>query len=367
MGNEKKSVIIVSPSLDAKVNVGGVSSVVNFIIKNNTEVAYRHFQQGKRGDERSNAFCRIIRILKSYNDWKILLRSDQESLIHYNMSLDGKSILRDYPFIRYATKKGRKVVVHIHGGLYLFKKEKPYLIRKVLRRLFSHKETLFIFLSEKEKQNIQDEYNPCHIYSLPNVVDLANASNFHRNHDNKPGLQILYLGRIEANKGMDYILRACKILKQRGVFFHLHMAGKEETPGSYIPKFEKEVGKDFFSYEGVVYGKEKDRLLETCNVFLLPSFYEGLPMSMLEAMSFGQVPVVTAVGSIGEYVKNGINGIIVKKKDETSIVEAITYLSKNKTLMSKIAYQSKKTIFDFFNPRDYIVQLNEIYFTPPIG
>ena len=98
----RTTVVIVSPSLDPKLNVGGVSSVVSFIIKNNKNVQYIHFQQGKTDTEHGGEFVRLKRILQSYLSWKQLLKKNKKALIHYNTSMDTKSVLRDVFFIRYA-------------------------------------------------------------------------------------------------------------------------------------------------------------------------------------------------------------------------------------------------------------------------
>lgn len=353
------TVFIVAPSLDTKNNVSGVSAVTNFIISNNSQQKYQHFLQGKTDDEKDGKIYRVWRIIKNYTRWKSIVKSDQDCLIHYNFPLDAFSILRDYFFMRYAVKKHIPMVIHLHGGLYLFREKKPWIIDKMLKSVFSWP-CSFIVLSKKEKDVIEKEYGTTNVEVLPNCVDLTDAKTFERENYNDETLHVLYLGRIEPNKGVDYMLSAAEKLKKRGVKFILHVAGKDQCKDYYVSLFQECLGENFV-YEGIVTGVKKTELLKKCQVFLLPSFYEGLPMSLLEGMSFGEVPIVTNVGSIGEVVDDMANGLFVKVKDDDSIVDAIIRLDGDRESLRKLSNKAQMTIMEIFSPEEYIEQLNLIY------
>ena len=130
MINNTNNVIIVAPSLDTRTNVSGVSAVVNFIINNNKSVRYEHFLQGKSDLEKGGGLHRVVRIIRNYRRWKELLRDNSNCLVHYNFPLDTLSVLRDYFFMHFAVVKKVPMVIHLHGGLYLFKEEKPWIIKE---------------------------------------------------------------------------------------------------------------------------------------------------------------------------------------------------------------------------------------------
>jgi glycosyltransferase involved in cell wall biosynthesis len=159
---------------------------------------------------------------------------------------------------------------------------------------------------------------------------------------------------------MDYLYHAVKLLQDSGTDFILHFAGAEQGSNNYIGRFSQLLGERFV-YEGVVSGIEKDKLLKTCDVFLLPSFYEGLPMSLLECMSFGMVPVTTNVGSISEFVHDGKTGLLLQMKDSQSIVDAINLLSKDTDLRRNLSKNAREKIFTALSTEKYISKLNEIY------
>ena len=108
-------VIIVSPSLDTTQNVSGISSATQFVIDNNLAQNYIHFEQGKKDNE-AGGIRRILPLIAKLREWKRLLATYPNATIHYNFPLSKASIIRDVPFIKYAQRKRRKIVIHLHGG-----------------------------------------------------------------------------------------------------------------------------------------------------------------------------------------------------------------------------------------------------------
>lgn len=352
-------IIITSPSLDTKQNVSGISSVTQFIIDNNPKNQYIHFELGKKDNEKGGIY-RIGAILRCLVNWNKTLNQYPESIIHYNFPLSKPSILRDPLFMFIAKLKKRKMIVHLHGGVFLTAPYIPKILKSILRKVFTMNNP-FVVLSESEKIIIENKFCCKEVHVMPNCVDLQDASQFNKTtKENNSPLTMGYLGRIAETKGMDYLLKACKELKQQNIPFILKIAGKEEIENQYIPIFEKELGKQFI-YDGVVSGKSKNEFLKSLDIFMLPSYFEGLPMSLLECMSYGVVPITTKVGSIGEVIKDNSNGIFIQVKDSTSIVEQFTHIHQNRILLQNLSIEAKRTIFENFNPTTYIKQLNQIY------
>lgn len=352
-------VIINSPSLDPKENVSGISSVVQFIINNNQTVEYVHFEVGKRDTETSNIFYRIRRIFRNRNEWIELLKQSTDALIHYNIPLMFGAIIRDFILLQVAHKMKLPIVLHIHGGYYLKNRKRPWYIRKMLKSIFSWSKEV-ITLSGYEENILKEDFLLNNTHILPNCVDLTEAKIFHRVIEDDKPLSILYLGRIEKNKGIDYIIDACKILNDEGFNFFLTFAGKEEKEGEYLPILQQTLG-DKFIYHGVVFGDVKTRLIKQCDVFLLPSFFEGLPMSLIETMSFGEIPLVTNVGSISSLIEDNINGLFIQVKNIEDIVRDLKMLKNNYDLRHKLSVAAQKTIFTLYDDKKYVEKLNGLY------
>lgn len=429
-----QTIIITAPSLDPTQNVSGVSTVVQFIIENNKEREYQHFQIGKTDKESGGAMRRLLRIWRNYNEWRKILteadkednqdnkdnlkskqREDRKTIIHYSFPLSAPSILRDPWFMHYALKRGYKMVVHVHGGLFLTAPRIPFLLERILKWVFSW-DVPFIVLSEGEKKILQTRFGAKRVEVLPNCPDAPKgnetqseiatirgcATTIHEHgslrygagaYDNlellnqrsalnslnyeasaevlnhrkarlepakRPSLTLGYLGRIEPNKGMTELLEALKKCKAEGRGFKVRFVGKEQTEGEYLPKFEEALGENF-EYCGLVSGETKREFLDSLDVFVMPTYFEGLPMSLLETMSYGAVPVVTKVGSIPTVVKDGENGLFVKVKDADSICKALKKLDDDRSLLAKMSVEARKTIQENFSATKYVERLNEIY------
>jgi glycosyltransferase involved in cell wall biosynthesis len=357
MTNDKKNIIIVCPSLDP-YNISGISSVARFIISNNPSVTYIHFELGKKNDEKGGVF-RVFRICNSLRKWILFLRKRKGSLIHYNFPITCKSAVRDPIFMIIAKYYSCKLVIHLHGGNYLRNNKTPFWISWILKRIFCMKAPIIV-LSPNEKSVLEDRFGAKNVHSLPNCVDLNETIGFVRKINIDRPLTILYIGRIVETKGINYILDAFKILKDKKVPFNLIFAGEEEKYGQFINKF-KDTLNNQFSYKGIALGQNKDQLFKNSDIFLLPSFYEGLPLSLLECMSFGLTPVVTNVGSISLCVENGENGIIINDHNSDDIIKAIELLHNDRDKLYQFGNRSIKKIKLLFDPKEYILNLNKIY------
>ena len=354
-------IIITSPSLDPTTNVSGLSAVTRFIIENNIHHNYVHFELGRKDAEKGGIY-RVNAVIQRFNDWKCLLKTYPDAIVHYNFPLEKPSIIRDTPFMRAALKNGNKMVIHIHGGIYLTSESIPFPFRQILKHVFSW-QLPFITLSEKEAGILRNKFYAKHVVSLPNCIDLKDAQTFERKYkDDSTPLTLGYLGRIAKTKGMDYLLQACSILKERHIPFCLKIAGAEEVEGLYLPQFSKILGNQFV-YSGIVSGESKNAFLQSLDVLVMPTFFEGLPMSLLECMSYGAVPVITPVGSIPTVVTNDQNGLFIKEKDAESIVDAITYLHTNRDKLKLMSAAARNYIFEHFDSDSYIDKLNNIYST----
>ena len=237
-----RKVIITAPSLDPTQNVSGVSSVVQFIIDNNKECQYQHFELGKKDNARGGV-VRIFSILSAYRRWRQLLKGcDSRTMVHYSFPLSAPSILRDPMFMHYALRRKVPMVVHIHGGLFLTAPKIPGMLMKILKWVFSW-DVPFIVLSEGEKGILQNRFGAKHVVVLPNCPDAPQMAKERDGNTDRP-LALGYLGRIEPNKGMTELLEACKRLKAEGVPFRLVFAGKEQTAGEYLPFYNDGLNED---------------------------------------------------------------------------------------------------------------------------
>ena len=126
---------------------------------------------------------------------------------------------------------------------------------------------------------------------------------------NFDSLNILFLGRIENSKGIcEFVECARKVCNDPRFMFLV--AGD----GSQTQWLKNEIGDlNNIKYLGVVSGNEKRDLLMKCNVFCLLSDAEALPYALLENMMYGNIPIVTDVGEMGNIVQSQCSGYVIKK------------------------------------------------------
>ena len=119
---------------------------------------------------------------------------------------------------------------------------------------------------------------------------------------------------------------------------------------------------DRIIFPGWIGTEERDSLLSEVNIFVLPSYNEGMPLSMLEAMAWELPVVVTPAGGIGEVVTDGENGLIVEPGNIEQLKDAIKSLIADENLRLSLADKARKSMV----PQDiknYWLSFLDIYYS----
>lgn len=118
--------------------------------------------------------------------------------------------------------------------------------------------------------------------------------------------------------------------------------------------------KDYFQFLGS--RRDVGDLLKTFDIFLLPSVFEGLPISLLEAQFFGLATVATNVGGIPEVIKDGYNGLLIPPRDPSSIANAVLRLLMDDHLRNKLGIKARNVFNSGFTLQIMVEKyLNLIY------
>ncbi len=150
-------------------------------------------------------------------------------------------------------------------------------------------------------------------------------------------VRVVALGRLGENKGSYDLIRAIAMLPN-DIRAHLRvtLAGDGE-----VERVREVVGAnglaDTVDVVGWVGPADRDRLLAESAILVLPSYSEGLPMAVLEAMANGVVPVTTAVGAIPEVVTDGVSGLLVKPGEPEQLAAALRSLIVDAELRNRLA------------------------------
>ena len=166
-------------------------------------------------------------------------------------------------------------------------------------------------------------------------------------------LKVLFLGRIEGLKGAKEIIEAiCKLNAQNKLkYFEFNFVGHENELGyiedlKYILK-EKNIEGSKVKFKGRITGRQKFKEFASNDIYLFPSYTEGCPTSVLEALASGLFCITTPVGALEEIVIPNINGLHIKIKSVDDIVDALLLCKANKMLLNRRHEISKEAITKF--------------------
>ena len=229
------------------------------------------------------------------------------------------SFRRSSIFVLLSKMMGRKVVLHIHGGGF---KEYYALETYFVGRVLSRCDAIAV-LSQSWKSFFDGITNPDRVRVVPNIVE--NPSLMGVEDDGK--FHLLFLGHIQKAKG---IFDLVEIINEYKTDYNgrliLDIGG-----GMFEVERLRQIIKDnhledIVHFHGWVSGDDKIRLLNTADAFILPSYTEGVPISILEAETYGLPILATTVGGIPEIVSDGGNGFLFTPGDKAAIKTAIDKL-----------------------------------------
>lgn len=139
-------------------------------------------------------------------------------------------------------------------------------------------------------------------------------------------------------------------------------SGKQRNPRQEIEDYVKqECLQDIVNIRDEVFGEEKLRLFSESDIFVLPSYGEGMPMVVLEAMGAGLPLIVSAVGAIPEFIKEGRNGLFVRPGDVPQLADKILLLVQDASLRKAMGEANLDLIKYNLDIRHHISAMKEAF------
>jgi glycosyltransferase involved in cell wall biosynthesis len=163
-----------------------------------------------------------------------------------------------------------------------------------------------------------------------------------------PVIKIIYVSRLEEGKNPLMLPRIDGFLKENGIRVEWTVVGD----GPLRPELEAGIGDaDNFTLTGFLSSKELGQAYTRQDIFLLPSAYEGIPVSLIEAMKTGLVPIVSDItGGIREIVGNGVNGYLCPLDDANAFARCVQQLHDNRSLYEGLASNALQLADRLFDP-----------------
>lgn len=331
---------------------GGVGAVIK-VYSQNFEV-FNFISSHKEGNNIFKSFVFFISLFKlSFN----LISDRKIKIIHIHGASYGSFYRKFVIFIigKYLFKK--KIIYHIHGAeFHLFYKRSNRVTRKMII-FFINNCNCVICLSQVWKQFFTRNFTPKKIEILPNIIDYPVEIE-----KNKKAtlISFLFLGYIGKRKGIFDFLNVLIQNKERyETQIELLIGGDGE-----IEHLKELINKNnlnhFVEFRGWMDNRKKIEAFSMTDILILPSYNEGLPISILEAMSYGKAIISTPVGGIPEIVKDKQNGLLIEPGNLEQIKCAIDFFLDNHESIKQYGDNSKKLVEKHF-PEAVIRQLNSIY------
>lgn len=266
------------------------------------------------------------------------------------------SFYRCRMFINMAKCCGKKVILHEHAADFVefFNTAED---KKDIVETINGCDCLIVLSNSWKDYFASIGVRESKIHVLNNIVSPPEAEN--NTHDDGK-LHLMYMGEISNRKGAFDLLKA---ISNNKIYFKdkllLRMGGNEVDGNikSYIKEHNLE---DFVSYEDWISGQKKIDCLTWEDVYILPSYNEGLPIAILEAMSYSHPVISTPVGGIPEVVENGVNGILVQPGNTQEIADAIKRYIEQPEIVTIEGRKSYERIKAFF-PEAVFNELEKIY------
>lgn len=345
---KKINVLMIGPARSVK---GGMTTVVDGYydggLNNKVNLKYIETVNDK------NAFSKIIKMIKGF--FQFLFYVNKYDIIHVHMA-SRLSTFRKGLYVRIANSKKKKIIIHIHGAEYKIfyeqecnEKKKKY-IRNTLKLA-----TKIIVLSEEWEDYFKTLVDKEKIIVLYNAIILP--KDFKKNVNSN---KILFLGRIGQRKGIYDLLVVFEKLIQKHQDIKLYIGGDGEVEKLQKIIKEKRLNKNV-EYIGWTSGKKKDQYLRESSIYILPSYNEGMPMSVLEGMAYKNITISTNVGGIPKVINNMKNGILLKPGDIKSMYKYINMILEDDNLRKKLSINGRDTIEKNFNVNENINTLIKIY------
>lgn len=196
---------------------------------------------------------------------------------------------------------------------------------------------------ENPAKEIQVVYNGC------DFNDPHGSGEFRKMTRSKLGISskdtvLIFAGSIDKDKGIFELINAFKKLKQKRADLHLILLGDGPETGD-VKKIllSNDLGRRIH-LTGSRPHKEMFLWLKAADLFVLPTYYEGLPNAILEAMACGLPVISTRVGGIPEAVIDGESGILINSKDEDALRSAIEFLLNSNGLAMEMGRNGRAII-----------------------
>ncbi len=342
--DKQKQIIITGPD-----SQGGITSVIKMHLENGLKDKVIFMPSYKGG----TTLFKIFYFIGFLFNFACLLSTNKHiRLIHIHSSSHG-SFIRKF-FVTYLSKIFRKkVMFHIHGSRFeVYFNDANNFLKMIVRKTLEKADVVIVLSKEWKKRIIS-------MCGQRNVKILYNPT-FKKDIKEKKSkkVNVLFMGRVGHRKGVYDILKAAKLIQNSNVQINIYGDGEIDKVKNIVK--ENKISTKV-KVNGWISGDDIEKAYNKSDIFILPSYNEGLPMSILEAISYGLPVISTNIDGIPEAVHDNINGYLIKPGDYKALAEKIDLLAHNAELRTEMGLQSLNISKNKFDIEVILNELDCIY------
>lgn len=366
MSRELRAVLTVERRCDSVLMIGthpqtmgGIASVVRGYIADGLfeRLALTYVATHRDGSPWSKTLTALRALARATY---LMLRT--RPLVHVHLS-SRASFWRKSIFCVAARVTGRPYLLHMHGSEFMkfFDEECGRFGKSAVRTVFAHA-SLMIALSQKWRDDLQRICPTARIEIVPNAVAIPALEHRPANGPRR----ILFLGRLGNRKGTFDLVRAFAALGTSSGDATLVCAGDGAIAQTSL--LARELGiAERVSCPGWLDPAASAAHLATADLFVLPSYAEGLPMALLEAMAAGLAVITTPVGGIPEVVHHMENGYLIQAGDIQALSGALGQLLSSEHLRGRLGAAARESVLQHFSLHAATGHLERIYASYGVG
>lgn len=351
--------------------MGGVGFYYQTLLDSNlTELVNLHFVQTSTQNRELSSSGKVtaFNFIAALQDcWRFssAIIWHRPQLAHISTA-SGLSLLKHSLCILVARLFGCRVLLHPHCSLPALYHERSRWWRWYFRKVIYL--TDGIVALSKEWLELGSIIPGRKVYYLPNAINLRLYHEVAVNHLSKAQLKnpckVLYLGYLGKAKGSFDLLDAAITIHTRGIKMIFDLVGGEMSHEEWVQLNDKIAAskmEDDFRLHPLTFGAEKVDFFDQADIFVYPSYFEGMPIAVIEAMACGLPVVASNVGGLPDLIKDGVNGILVTPGNPDELASALCTLAGDQSLHHSMALASYKLAYEGFDIDKHVTELVGIY------
>jgi glycosyltransferase involved in cell wall biosynthesis len=311
-------------------------------------------------------WTRIKRVMRTAAKFRRRLITEEFDIVHLNTSFDTMALLRDVVTLLYLRRSSRaKIFLKFHGSDAALLNTENQLLRYLGRWLLARADGLGVLSSEEKDNFLRAGVDARRVFQVKNVVreildQRSEALAETLQVDARTPL-LLYIARFIRAKGLVDVVRACGIVRERGMDFMLLCVGDGEARTEAESLAAQLNLQSCVRFCGYIPEERTGEFYANASVLVFPTYhYEGFPMVIFNAVAAGVPIITTRIRAAADYLSEPDNCLWVEPRNPSLLAEKIMHLLSNPELRETMRRNDEKLAQQFTAPtvtREYI----EIY------